>query len=164
MSFSSVYVDSNGQLNFSALIESDPNNVPLPNSGGQVYSYMVAPYWDDLRPIQNTPQNVFLAVTGTAPQREFVAEWRNVSRAGGCTDDTAEVTFQVVFFEGSSDVLFNYAHTGFGGPPACAAGDNGAAATVGIQVVDPSAAQFSFKAPSLHDGLSLRFTLVPSEP
>ena len=60
---------------------------------------MVAPWWDDRNPIQNTSQNVFWAVTGAAPQRQLVIEWRNVSRASGCTDPTANVTFQVVFFE-----------------------------------------------------------------
>jgi hypothetical protein len=151
-------VDSNGKVSFSSA-ETDPLNVPLPNPYAG-YSFMVAPWWDDLNPIQNTAQNVFWAVTGAAPQRQFVIEWRNVSRASGCTDPTANVTFQVVFFEGSTDVLFNYAHTTFGGPPACAAGDNGANATVGIQIVDPSATQFSFDAPNLTDNLSLRFSLV----
>ena len=65
-----------------------------------------------------------------------------------------------MFFESTTDILFNYAHTTFGGSPACAAGDNGANATVGIQIVDPSATQFSFDAPSLTDNLSLRFSLV----
>ena len=157
-SFSSVYVDSNGKVNFS-FPETDYANVSLPNPYAG-YSFMVAPWWDDLNPIQNTAQNVFSAVTGAAPQRQLVIEWRNVSRASGCTDPTANVTFQAVFFEGSSDVLFNYAHTAFGGPPACAAGDNGAQATVGIQIVDPSAAQFSFDTPSLTDNMSIRFSLV----
>ncbi|MBV8592261.1 MAG: hypothetical protein JO212_19770, partial [Acetobacteraceae bacterium] len=126
----------------------------------QVYNFMVAPFWDRLKPIPNTAQNVFLAVTGAAPHRELVAESRNVPRGNGCTDPAANVTFQVVFFEGSSDVLFNYAHTAFGGAPACAAGDNGASATVGIELRWPSAAQFSFDAPNLKDQLSLRFTMV----
>ena len=157
-SFSSLYVDSNGKVNF-WFAETDPANVSLPDPY-QGYSYMVAPWWDDLNALQNTAQNVYWAVIGAAPQRELVIEWRNVSRASGCTDPTANVTFQVVFFEASSDVLFNYAHTTFGGPSACALGDNGAHATVGIQIVDPSAAQFSFDAPSLTDNLSIRFSLV----
>ena len=157
-SFSSLYVDSNGKVNFS-FPETDPANVSLPDPYAG-YAFIVAPWWDDLNPIQNTAQNVFWAVTGAAPLRQLVIEWRNVSRASGCTDPTANVTFQAVFFEGSSDVLFNYAHTAFGGPPPCAAGDNGAQATVGIQIVDPSAAQFSFDMPSLTDNLSVRFSLA----
>ena len=157
-SFSSVYVDSNGKINF-WFPETDPMNVSLPNPFAG-YSNIVAPWWDDMNPIQNTAQNVFWAVTGAEPQRQLVIEWRNVSRASGCTDPTANVTFQVVFFEASRDILFNYAHTTFGGAPACALGDNGGHATVGVQIVDPSAAQFSFDTPSLVDNMSIRFSLV----
>jgi hypothetical protein len=156
--FSSMYVDSNGKLNF-MFPESDDINAFLPDPS-QSYSYLVAPWWDHLSPLQNTAGNVYWEVTGTAPQRELVVEWRNVSRASGCTDPTANVTFQVVLFEGSGDVLYNYAKTTFGGPAACAAGDHGAHATVGIQLTWPSAAQYSFDTPSLTDNLSLRFTLV----
>jgi hypothetical protein len=146
-SFSTMYVDSNGKVSFSSA-EAHSMDVPLPNPCAG-YFFMVVPWWDDLNPIQNTAQNVFWAVTGAAPQRQLVIEWRNVSRASGCSDPTANVTFQVVFFEGGSDVLFNYAYTTFAGPPACAVGDNGVHATIGIQIVDPSGAQFSFDAPSL---------------
>jgi hypothetical protein len=54
-------------------------------------------------------------------------------------------------------VLYNYAHTTFGGPAARAAVDHG---TVDLQLVWPSAAQYSFDTPSFTDNLSLRFTLV----
>jgi len=157
-SYSTVYIDSNGKLNF-MFPESDYLNVSLPNPY-QGYSHVVFAWWDDLRPIPDTPGNVYWQVMGTAPQRELVLEWRNVSRASGCTDPTANVTFQVVFFEGSADVLYQYAQTTFGGPAACAAGDHGAHGTVGLQLTWPSAAQYSFDRPSLTDNLALRFTLV----
>ncbi|MBV8055373.1 MAG: S8 family serine peptidase [Deltaproteobacteria bacterium] len=158
-SFSSVDVDSNGKLNF-GIAGSDPDNVSYPNPAEEYFD-QVAPFWDDLNPFPDTAQNVFWDVVGTAPHRQIVIEWRNVSRASGCTDPAAQVTFQVVFSEGSSDVLFNYANTTFGGPPACAAGDHGAHATVGMQGTWPSAAQFSYDTPSLRDHMSLRFTPVP---
>ncbi|MBV9251912.1 MAG: S8 family serine peptidase [Acetobacteraceae bacterium] len=158
-SFSSVNVDSNGKLNFGPLIESEPLNVSLPDPT-EGPSFLVAPFWDDLLPVQNTPQNVFWAATGEAPNRKLVVEWRNVSRASGCQDLAAQIDFQAVFAEGSTDVQFNYAKTAFGGPPACAEGDNGAHATVGLQLVAPIAAQFSFDQPSLKDQMSIRFTQV----
>jgi Subtilase family len=159
VSFSSVYVDSNGKLNFSTIVQSDYQNVPLPDPF-QGYSYMVAPFWDDLLPIQNSAQNAYWAVTGTQPNRKFVVEWRNVSRANGCQDATAQITFQVVFSESSSDIFFNYADTTFGGPSACAAGDHGASATVGLQTVYPIATQVSYDQPSLRDRMSIQFTPV----
>ena len=158
--FSSVYVDSNGKPNFSTIVESDYQNEPLPDPF-QSYNYMVAPFWDDLLPIQNTAQNVFWAVTGTAPHRRFVVEWRNVSRADGCTDSAAQITFQAVFTEGSTDILFDYADTTFGGPARCAAGDHGGSATVGIQTVAPIGTQFSYNRPVVADHMSIKFSLVP---
>ena len=158
VSFSSVYVDSNGKVNF-LFPENDYLNVSLPNTA-EAYSFLVAAFWDDLLPIQNTNQNVFWAVVGTAPQRELVIEWRHVSRASGCTDAAATVDFEVVFFEGSNNVLFNYAHTTFGRPPDCALGDHGAHATAGIQLTYPSAAHYSYDQPNLTDNLSLQFTLA----
>jgi len=156
ISYSSVDVDSNGKLNF-GVAGTDYNNVPYPNPS-QVYLFQVSPFWDDLRPLANTAQNVFWAVAGTAPHRQVVIEWRNVSRANGCSDSAAQVKFQVVFSEGSSDVLFNYADTTFGGPAVCSAGDHGALATVGMQGMYPSAAQFSYETPNLKDHMSIRFT------
>jgi hypothetical protein len=160
LSFPSLYVDSNGKLNFPFILESDWINKTLPVDGDVNYQYMVAPFWDDLLPIQNTAQNVFWDTTGTAPNRKLVVEWRNVSRASGCQDPAATITFQVVFQEGSSDILFNYANSVFGGPPACAEGDHGAHATVGLELINPSAVQVSFDQPSIQDQMSIRFTLV----
>ena len=59
-SFSTMYMDSNGKVSFSSA-ETDPMNVALPNPYAG-YSFMVAPWWDDLNPIQNTAQNVFWGV------------------------------------------------------------------------------------------------------
>jgi hypothetical protein len=151
-------VDSNGRLDFNGFIESEYMNSPLP--APLEVSYLVAPFWDDLLPVPNTGQNVFYAVTGQSPNRKLVVEWRDVSRASGCQDLAAQVTFQVVFGEGSPDVQFNYLKTAFGGPPACAAGDHGAHASIGLQTVPPIATQFSYDTAKLKDQMSIRFTLV----
>ena len=161
-SFSTMYVDSNGKINFS-FPETDPANVSLPDPYAG-YAFIVAPWWDDLNPIQNTAQNVFWAVTGAAPQRHLVIEWRNVSRASGCQDLAAQVTFQVVFGEGSPDVQFNYLKTAFGGPPDCAVGDHGAHATIGLETNPSIATQFSYDTPSLNDNMSIHFSLVQAPP
>ena len=55
-SYSTVYIDSNGKLNF-MFPESDYLNVSLPNPY-QGYSHVVFAWWDDLRPIPDTPGNV----------------------------------------------------------------------------------------------------------
>src|SRR5207253_6370033 len=76
-------------------------------------------------------QNVYWAVTGTAPNRNLVVEWRNVRSFVCRSDSAAAVSFQVVFSEGNSNVQFNYADTVFG--DACSYQDYGQAATIGIQ-------------------------------
>ena len=112
-----------------------------------------------------TDQNVFWAVTGVAPNRELVVEWRNVRHYSCNGDGTATVNFQAVFFESSSDVLFNYGDTVFAG--ACAFADSGASATVGIQTgtTAGNATQFSVDTPSLAGNTALLWTVTaPSEP
>jgi hypothetical protein len=72
------------------------------------------------------------------------------------------VTFQVVFFEGSSDILFNYPDTTVGGE--CPDLDGGASATVGIQVGPDVATQYGFNTPVLADGTSLLWTVGQGDP
>src|SRR5262249_50908971 len=67
------------------------------------------------------------------------------------------VSFQVVFFEASSDILFNYRDATFGGD--CPDADGAALATVGIQMGPNVATQWSFETRSVSDGTSLLWTL-----
>src|SRR2546422_58654 len=67
-SFSTLFVGSNGNVNFSGAFPT-ASHAPLPTS--QIAT-LVAPWWDDLFPVAGTGQNVFWAVTGTAPGRELV--------------------------------------------------------------------------------------------
>ena len=161
-SYSQVYVDCNGKLNFDWPY-TDFQNYSLVDSlasKDQRYFHLVAGFWDDLLCIPNTSQNVFWAVAGERPQRELVIEWRDVSRASGCTDPTATIKFQIVLPEGSDDVLVNYGHTNFGGPPQCAVGDKGAYATAGILLTWPSASQYSYDQPNLTDNLALKYSRI----
>jgi len=159
-SFSSVYVSSNGNLNFQGAFTS-PASQPLPYANRPT---LVAPFWDDLYPT-GTTQQVFWQVTGTTPNRELVIEWRDLSHfvcAAFFGDTTPSVRFQVVLFESSSDILFNYADTFFGGD--CAFADAGATAAVGVQVASLVAAQFSFGTPSLADNTAILWTLGSPTP
>ncbi len=157
-SFSSLYVGSNGNVNFSGPF-TDYSNVSLPTT---TIGTLVAPFWDDLYAVSGTAQNVFWDVTGTAPNRELVIEWRDVRQFTCSGDGTATVKFQIVFFEGSSDILFNYADVVFGG--SCAFADQGASATVGVQVGSNSANQYSFNTASVADGTALLWTLASTNP
>ena len=116
-------------------------------------STLVAPFWANLFPFENgNNNNVFWDVIGTAPNRELVIEWRNVPYC--CAVDTIDtIKFQVVFFEGSSNIQFNYADTVFGGP--YSVDDNGATATSGIQVSNGVGTQYSYDQSALKSMTSL---------
>ena len=92
---------------------------------------------------------------GQAPNRELVIEWRNVERFGYYYDKPTDkkMTFQIVFFENSSDVLFNYLNvdldsTEFG---------NGASATIGVQVNEFIITEYSFNTASISNNKAIRF-------
>src|SRR2546422_7906330 len=157
-SFSTLFVGSNGNVNFSGAFAA-PSNEPLPTS--QIAT-LVAPWWDDLFPVPGTNQNVFWAATGTAPGRELVIEWRDVRHFNCGSDGAATVRFQVVFFEGSSNLLFNYADASFGG--LCVGSDRGGSATVGVQVNPSDGTQFSFNTQSLSDNTALLWTATVTVP
>ncbi len=156
--FTNVFVGSNGNVNFSGPF-TEYFNASIPTG---TISTLVAPFWDDLYPVPGSAQNVFWAVTGAAPNRELVIEWRDVRLFSCNADSGATVKFQVVFFEGSGNILFNYADTAFGG--ACAFADRAGSATVGVQVASNSGNQSSINFPSVNDGTALLWTLVVPPP
>ncbi len=152
--FSTLYVSSNGTVNVSGVNDAF-SNTSLPASTA---SSLIAPLWDDLVAGANPNANVFWEVTGTAPHRALVVEWRNVAAWALVGCDATEVTFQVVFFEALADILFNYPDTTFGGN--CSAADQGARATIGIQVLPTVARQHSFNTAAVTDASALLWTLT----
>jgi subtilisin family serine protease len=152
-SYSTVFVSSNGNLNFTSAFNTF-SNVALPTTARS--GPLVAPFWDDLfATSSDASRNVAWAVTGSTPNRELIIEWRNIT-GFGCNAASETVTFQVVLFEGRSDLLFNYADVVFGG--SCTSHDRGASATIGIQLSSTLGTQFSLNSSSLSDGMALRWT------
>lgn len=154
LEFSELWVNSNGNITLTVPFFASWYNDSLPT---EQIDAVIAPFWQDLQPEPGTSNNVFWEVIGTAPNRELVIEWRNVMLYGGSANET--VRFQVVFKENSDEILFLYADTVFGGSSSWA--DNGAGATIGIQVAYGSATLFSYNTPSVTDGTALSWT-VPS--
>ena len=147
--FSQLFVSDNGAISFGpGYISYWNESLPTPQ-----YQTLVAPFWDDLLPYSGSKQNVFWDVIGTAPNRELVIEWRDIRYYYCQGDPSSTLKFQAVFFENKNDVLFNYADTVVGG--GCSGADDGASATVGIQIGPSVATQFSFLTPSVHNNMSL---------
>ena len=140
--FNNLYVGAGGTIAFTGYFSNEYNDV-IPTTQT---SMLVAPFWSNLYSWGTNDNNVFWQVNGTAPDRELVIEWRNVDYC--CSNDSEHtVTFQVVFFEGSSNILFNYGDTIFGGQ--YSGNDNGATATSGVQVAWGQGTQYSYNTPSL---------------
>lgn len=133
-SFNQLFVSSNGTISVTDPFDDFVNRFLGP--GGfpifvQEPTTIIAPWWTDLFPVKGTAQNVFWQVIGTAPNRQLVVEWRNVRSFLCRSDSSANITFEAIFNEGSSDIQFNYSDAAFGGD--CALQDYGQGATIGIQ-------------------------------
>ncbi len=139
-SYTTLSVGSSGTVSFSYFANQFNSTIPV-----SLTTTLVAPFWTGLYPFgTGNNNNVFWEVIGSAPNRQLVIEWRNV---GICCETTNTVKFEAVFFEGNGNVLFNYADTVFGG--SYSNNDNGATATVGVQVTPTVANQFSYDQASL---------------
>ena len=147
--YSSLYVGANGAISFHQA------NFPFTNGGlpNSSFTTLIAPFWDDLYPLPRTKNNVFWAVRGSTPNRELVIEWRNVWHFNCLDEPSGTVRFQVVFFEGRTEVLFNYQDVSLGGE--CAAEDRGGSATIGIQTSETDATQIGFNWPILSNNLAI---------
>lgn len=130
--YSMLWVGSNGTISFNTATNPGYENRTLPTNVAQT---LVAPLWDDLIP-STSNSDIFTATTGVAPNRKFVVEWRNMR--GFSVSGTA--TFQVVFFENSADIRFNYLDTLFNH----GSYDYGRSATIGVQTASNSATLSSF--------------------
>jgi Right handed beta helix region/Abnormal spindle-like microcephaly-assoc'd, ASPM-SPD-2-Hydin len=141
-SYTNLTVGAGGTISFNGF-SSEYNDV-IPTTQTPM---LIAPFWAQLYPFgSGNDNNVFWAVTGSAPNRKLVVEWRDVPYC--CNyDANYTIKFEVVFFEGSSNILFNYADTVFGGP--YSGNDNGATASSGVQVAPGVGIQYSYYQPSL---------------
>ncbi len=153
-SYGSMRISDNGLISFTNDITGTWSNQQLPNAARIT---LIAPFWDDLYPSGSS--NVYWAVLGSAPSRELVIEWRDMRHWVCSADAAATVRFQVVFFENSNQILFNYLDTVFGG--SCSFGDFGGSATIGVQASSSDASQNSFNTQMLTDNSAVHWSTAP---
>jgi len=146
--FTQGYANSNGSFIFGPATASLYNGC-LPDRNQQ---YAVIVYQNDLCTTSCGGQTcttcgIFTAVTGTAPNRQFVIEWRAITfdpALGG------NANFEIVLNEGSSTVTTIYG----------ANGDDGANEVAGIQQTsDTRWTQYSCDTPDLTAGLRVDYVL-----
>ena len=142
-----AYISTNGFLNFLG-----PDwtywNTPIPSEStpnGAIY-----PFWDDL--YVDGPASVHSELLGTAPNRKFVIEWRNISF---CCITGERLDFEVVLFE-NGDILTQYADIDN-------SREQGNSATIGIENADGTMAfQYVHEQPVMSNDLAVRYQLPPS--
>jgi hypothetical protein len=87
---------------------------------------LIAPFFDDLALVPNV-SSVSSRVLGDAPNRQFVIQWTGLTILDEDGRDlNASLTFEVVLFEGSNDIQFQY-------KSAKGARADGSSATIGLQ-------------------------------
>ncbi|MGV9316874.1 S8 family serine peptidase [Streptomyces sp. NPDC003691] len=143
--YSVAYAGTNGTLSFGGPHTSDSNG-SLPSAGTP--NAALYPFWDDLLLTGEPDSGVHTAVTGTAPNRAYVVEWRNVVHWSAQAD---KFSFSAVIGE-DGRVTYHYkgtTGTGLRG---------GSSATVGVEnATGTDAFLYSFNSAGLTDGFSVSF-------
>ncbi|MGB2693872.1 MAG: hypothetical protein WBD55_01650 [Dehalococcoidia bacterium] len=139
---------------------------------------LIAPWFDDLDP--GECGDVYYQTFGSAPNRTFVVEYSDVCH-NDCFDcEPGEgITFEVILFEGSNDIKFQYMDAFFGvdgiikksalpkdGRSAAGGGtlqdnNNGNSATVGLDKDATVGLQYSHAQRVIDDELAVLFTTEP---
>jgi hypothetical protein len=146
--YTSVYVSSNGFLTFEEAGSISWTNEAIPY--GNTPNDMIAPFWDDLYP--DTGGDIYYETQGTAPNRQFIAEWYDIDHISGTPTGA---TFEVILCEGSDNILFQYSDVDFGVEDY----DFGASATVGIENAGGTdGLQYSYGEASLASDLAILFS------
>jgi subtilisin family serine protease len=155
-SYSALTVSANGYATFGG-DGSIRNNFFIPTIA-QPNNFM-APFWDDLNP--SAGGLIYQETFGTAPNRKYVVEWDSVPRNGFQSGDPhgadySSLTFEIVLYEGSNHVLFQYKTL---------LGDmaDGSSATIGVEYGDGNfGKEYSYnQAGALFTGQALLFVPYP---
>jgi hypothetical protein len=143
---STLSVNTDGAVFVTGVADvNNTNHAPIPSAAYP--NGIVAPFWDDL--VVDDQASVRTTVIGSAPNRQFVIEWRNVSFYGVAGDP--RVTFEVVFAE-NGQITFGYA--GLDSPR-----ERGSMAVIGLESVDGgSGVNHGYHRPVLVDGRAITFT------
>ncbi|HEX6076854.1 MAG TPA: S8 family serine peptidase [Micromonosporaceae bacterium] len=142
-SYTSATVSSNGWLSFVATTSSVYSNTTIPNSATP--NAAVYPFWDDL--YLDATSGVYTGVTGSAPNRTFIVEWRDVVFY---SNRTARISFVAMIGE-NGEITFRYANIDGGI-------ETGTSATTGIENGNGTVAfQYSYNEGVVASGGGIRF-------
>ncbi len=139
---SDLRVANNGGILFGVTTgDLGTTNSALPNA---TIGRAILPFWDD---IDSDTGDVYWEIQGLAPNRVAIIEWYNRPHFS----NIGSATFEVLLYEGSNAIVFQYLDTDFGDPLYNA----GVSATVGLNDTASNALQYSFNQAIITDGLAL---------
>ncbi|KKM17740.1 hypothetical protein LCGC14_1672720, partial [marine sediment metagenome] len=121
--YNSLFVGTNGLITFGSGSRAYQNT----DLGSGLPQAAIAPLWDDLTILD--PGEVVSKIVGTAPDRQLVIQWNDVSFYDGYGQGS--ITFQAILSELDGTIQFNYLNLESSHP-----GAEGASATVGIKSQD----------------------------
>ncbi|HEY3261917.1 MAG TPA: carboxypeptidase regulatory-like domain-containing protein [Pseudonocardiaceae bacterium] len=147
--YNTAFVSTNGNLNFLAT-NTTFSNTAIPATAAP--NAAIYPMWDDLTVVPGNGGSMWTMTTGTAPNRSFLVEWRNVNFYGS----TLQVDVEAQLNEDGS-ILTRYRN--IGSDPR----EQGNSATVGIEnAAGTIALQYSLNTAVLSDAQSIRFVPPPT--
>ncbi|WP_420078245.1 S8 family serine peptidase [Streptomyces sp. JL4002] len=149
--YGQAWIGTNGTVSFGGNNTGDING-DLPSTATP--NAALYPFWDDLVVgAAGSGSGVFTAVTGTAPHRSYVIEWREVSHWSAQAD---KFSFSAAIGE---DGTVSYAYKGTGGTGI----KGGSTATIGVEnATGTDAFKYSFNTAVVTDGLSIAFRTTKS--
>ena len=146
ISNTTLAIVANGYLSFDTLITRENTAIPLPDAPNS----LIAPFWDDLNPEHNPDSAVYFTTRGSAPNRVFIVQWQDIPL---CADPDSRLTFEVLLFEGSQEIQFQYTAMTDGSGISFSGPASGSSATIGIENDDGTRGnQVAFKK----DGYQLK--------
>ncbi|GHE27793.1 S8 family serine peptidase [Streptomyces vinaceus] len=149
--YGQAWIGTNGTVSFGGNNTGDING-DLPSTATP--NAALYPFWDDLVVgAAGSGSGVFTGVTGTAPHRTYVIEWREVSHWSAQTD---KFSFSAAIGEDGT-VVYTYKGTGGTGIK------GGSTATVGVEnATGTDAFKYSFNQAGITDGLAIAFRTTKS--
>ena len=145
--YTNLYVNINGTLNFGAGNSSYSNN-SLPRMNNAILAF-----WDDLI-TQSGKKTIYYRTVGDPGSRKFVAQWTNMYFYSNPTLPMG--TFQIILSEGSNTIQLQYRDL-LGG-----AASQGNSATIGIQQDNSHYYQYSNNSASLTQEQAITYTPATS--
>lgn len=172
--YSQIDISTNGFVSFE--IGSDCNDnynsdeddlaleIPAASCGGEDEwggNPLIAPWFDDLDP--GECGEVYYTTQGTTPDRMFIIEYHDTchNHCDSCAAGEG-ITFEVILYEGTNNIKFQYMDTFFSNAdPELAKDNRGGTATVGLSASAQLGLQYSANQQILTDDLAILFSPVP---